>query len=142
MYYFRYQCLRCLNYDLCQDCFFHGVSNRYHRLWHPMQEYCTRGTRKDATKALLKLLSNHLSLKKRREEKKKRRNAKLLRSNKSKELKENKFNMKNTKNSHDQRYLPHDPRLETEDSNLGNTKKAESSTMDSKLREYNGDRKV
>ena len=50
--------------------------------------------------------------------------------------------MKNTKNSHDQRYLPHDPRLETEDSNLGNTKKAESSTMDSKLREYNGDRKV
>ena len=33
-----------------------------------MQEYCTRGTRKDATKALLKLLSNHLSLKNRREE--------------------------------------------------------------------------
>ena len=107
-----------------------------------MKEYCTRGTRKDATKALLKLLSNHFSLKKRREEKKKRRKAKLIRSNKCKEVKENKISMKNTKNSHDQRYLPHDARLERKDSNSGNIKKKESSTMDSELPEDNVDRKV
>ena len=107
-----------------------------------MQEYCNRGTRKDATKALLKLISNHLSLKKRREEKKKRRKAKQLQSNKCKELKENKNIMKHTKNSHGQRYLPHDPRLETEDLTSGNTKKTDSSTMDSKQPEDSVDRKV
>ena len=50
--------------------------------------------------------------------------------------------MKHTKNSHGQRYLPHDPRLETEGSTSGNTKKTESSTMDSKQPEDNVDRKV
>ena len=56
--FFRYQCLRCLNYDLCQHCFFHGNRNRHHKLEHPMQEYCYRSTKKDATKAFLKLLIN------------------------------------------------------------------------------------
>ncbi len=38
----RYQCLRCLRYDLCQHCFFYGHTSRGHRLEHPMQEYCYR----------------------------------------------------------------------------------------------------
>ena len=50
--------------------------------------------------------------------------------------------MKITKNSLDQRYLPHDPRLETEDTSSANTKKTESSTMDSKLPEDNVDIEV
>ncbi len=38
----RYQCLRCISCDLCQDCFFRGRTGRRHRLDHPMQEYCYR----------------------------------------------------------------------------------------------------
>ena len=112
---FRYQCLRCLNYDLCQNCFFHGVVSRYHKLWHPIQEYCTRGTRRDETRALLKVLSNHLSLAKRRKEKRNIRRAKQLSSNSSKnQLKEKQVQTKTSKITQSQRYLPHDPKLEKE----------------------------
>lgn len=56
----RYQCLRCIRYDLCQHCFFYGHTTRHHKLEHPMQEYCYRSSKKDATKALMKLLMNNL----------------------------------------------------------------------------------
>ena len=56
----RYQCLRCINYNLCQHCFFHGHVSRGHKLEHPMQEYCYRSNRRDATKAFVKLLVNNL----------------------------------------------------------------------------------
>lgn len=56
----RYQCLCCLNYDLCQHCFFYGLTSKNHKLEHPMQEYCYRGSRKDATKAFIKLLVNNV----------------------------------------------------------------------------------
>lgn len=36
----RYQCLRCLGYNLCQDCFLHARTSRSHKLSHPIQEYC------------------------------------------------------------------------------------------------------
>lgn len=36
----RYRCLRCLGYDQCQSCFFHGRLSKRHKLKHPMQEYC------------------------------------------------------------------------------------------------------
>ena len=36
----RYQCLRCLGYNLCQDCFLHQLTSRRHKPSHPMQEYC------------------------------------------------------------------------------------------------------
>lgn len=39
-----------------------GVTTRGHQLWHPMQEYCARGTRKQATRAWLKLIANNLTL--------------------------------------------------------------------------------
>ena len=35
----RYRCLKCFNYDLCQNCFFTGERNKGHKLAHPMQEY-------------------------------------------------------------------------------------------------------
>ena len=62
----RYQCLLCINYDVCQQCFFFGKTSRSHKLTHPIQEYCTRSTRKDATRALVKLLRNKLKRKRRR----------------------------------------------------------------------------
>ena len=41
----RYQCLKCLNYDLCQNCFFVGLSTKGHKPKHPVQEYCYPSTR-------------------------------------------------------------------------------------------------
>ena len=38
---FRYRCLRCFNFDICQNCFFSGRKSKNHKLTHPMQEYCT-----------------------------------------------------------------------------------------------------
>ena len=97
--------------------------SRYHKLWHPMQEYCTKGTRRDATKALLKVLSNHLSLSNRRNEKKNKRRAKQLASNLSKkQLKEQKAQTKTAKLSRGQRYLPHEPNLEMNDLENGKVK--------------------
>ena len=41
MFCFRYRCLRCFNFDMCQNCFFSGRKAKGHKLTHPMQEYCT-----------------------------------------------------------------------------------------------------
>ncbi|QQP55957.1 Uncharacterized protein FKW44_000462, partial [Caligus rogercresseyi] len=56
----RYQCLRCLNYNTCQHCFFLGHVSGGHKVHHPMQEYTYRSTRRDETLAFLKKLSNNL----------------------------------------------------------------------------------
>ena len=37
----RYRCLRCFNFDMCQNCFFSGRKAKGHKHTHPMQEYCT-----------------------------------------------------------------------------------------------------
>lgn len=38
---FRYRCLKCFNFDMCQTCFFFGRNAKNHKLSHPMHEYCT-----------------------------------------------------------------------------------------------------
>lgn len=38
---FRYRCLKCFNFDMCQKCFFAGRVTKTHKFSHPMQEYCT-----------------------------------------------------------------------------------------------------
>lgn len=38
---FRYRCLKCFNFDMCQRCFFLGRNAKNHKLSHPMHEYCT-----------------------------------------------------------------------------------------------------
>jgi Zinc finger, ZZ type len=83
--HFRYQCLRCLRYDLCQHCFFYGLTSRGHRLDHPMREYCFRSSKRDATKAWIRLIMNNIVYVG-------RRNA----------------SHKNAK----KRFLPHDPKLD------------------------------
>ncbi|XP_064113179.1 dystrophin-related protein 2-like isoform X2 [Macrobrachium nipponense] len=57
----RYQCLRCLGYNLCQDCFLHGRTSRRHKIFHPIQEYCHETTGKEWRRALLKILRHRLS---------------------------------------------------------------------------------
>ncbi|XP_073972479.1 dystrophin, isoforms A/C/F/G/H-like isoform X9 [Rhodnius prolixus] len=53
---FRYRCLKCFNFDMCQTCFFSGRKAKSHKLTHPMQEYCTATTSgedvRDFTRAL------------------------------------------------------------------------------------------
>ncbi|XP_052744311.1 dystrophin isoform X5 [Bicyclus anynana] len=53
---FRYRCLKCFNFDMCQKCFFNGRKAKNHKLTHPMQEYCTATTSgedvRDFTRAL------------------------------------------------------------------------------------------
>ncbi|RWS26192.1 Dystrophin:-like isoforms A/C/F/G/H, partial [Leptotrombidium deliense] len=38
---FRYRCLKCFNFDMCQICFFAGRYAKGHKYTHPMQEYCS-----------------------------------------------------------------------------------------------------
>ena len=95
-----------------------------------MQEYCTKGTRRDATKALLKVLSNYLSLSNRRNEKKNKRRAKQLSSNLSKkQLKERQVQSKTGKISQGQRYLPHEPNVENGVPKTGKAEEPEDSTF-------------
>lgn len=41
---FRFRCLKCFNYDLCQSCFWSGRVSHEHRLTHPMHQYCLSTT--------------------------------------------------------------------------------------------------
>lgn len=68
---FRYKCLKCFNYDLCQACFFNGRISNKHKLKHPIQEYCFATTVKQNTKDFIRTVRNNLS--------KKHRNKKKLR---------------------------------------------------------------
>lgn len=43
---FRYRCLKCFNFDMCQTCFFFGRNGKNHKLSHPMHEYCTAVSKK------------------------------------------------------------------------------------------------
>ncbi|CAH8678126.1 unnamed protein product [Schistosoma rodhaini] len=54
----RYRCLRCLNFDMCQQCFFAGRTSRNHKLTHPMQEYCSHSTSTDSFKDFTRIVRN------------------------------------------------------------------------------------
>ncbi|KAL5020953.1 hypothetical protein ScPMuIL_000108 [Solemya velum] len=60
---FRYRCLKCFNFDMCQDCFFAGKIRKNHKAKHPIQEYCYPTSSKDDTKAFVKTVRNNLSRK-------------------------------------------------------------------------------
>ncbi|CAH8870581.1 unnamed protein product [Trichobilharzia szidati] len=54
----RYRCLRCLNFDMCQQCFFAGRTARNHKLTHPMQEYCSHSTSTDSFRDFTRIVRN------------------------------------------------------------------------------------
>ncbi|XP_053393774.1 dystrophin-like [Mercenaria mercenaria] len=62
----RYKCLKCFNFNICQNCFFTGKTSKRHTVKHPTQEYCTNSTAKDEAAAFMKTLKNNLSRKHRR----------------------------------------------------------------------------
>lgn len=53
----RYQCLQCLNYDLCQSCFLHGNVSKNHSIKHRMQEHCQQTSSWEKVKGVLKTIS-------------------------------------------------------------------------------------
>ncbi|XP_040580779.1 dystrophin isoform X3 [Lepeophtheirus salmonis] len=63
---FRYRCLKCFNFDMCQKCFFAGKGEKYknHKMTHPMQEYCTTTTSGEDMRDFTKLLKNKFKSKK------------------------------------------------------------------------------
>lgn len=65
---FRYRCLKCFNFDMCQECFFAGKGGRYknHKMTHPMQEYCTTTTSGEDVRDFTKLLRNKLMSRKKK----------------------------------------------------------------------------
>ena len=63
---FRYRCLKCFNFDMCQNCFFQGKGGKFknHKMAHPMQEYCTTTTSGEDMRDFTKLLKNKFKSKK------------------------------------------------------------------------------
>ncbi|XP_075226861.1 dystrophin isoform X2 [Lycorma delicatula] len=57
---FRYRCLKCFNFDMCQNCFFSGRKAKNHKLTHPMQEYCTATTSGEDVRDFTRALRNKL----------------------------------------------------------------------------------
>ncbi|KAL8624974.1 hypothetical protein ACOMHN_039861 [Nucella lapillus] len=55
---FRYRCLKCFNFDMCQNCFFSGRVVKGHKLNHPMQEYCTTTTSGEDVRDFSKVFRN------------------------------------------------------------------------------------
>nr|XP_046918764.1 uncharacterized protein LOC124498972 [Dermatophagoides farinae] len=55
---FRYRCLKCFNFDLCQYCFLSVNSVKKHKPSHPMQEYCVATTSKEDMRDFSKILRN------------------------------------------------------------------------------------
>uniref|UniRef100_A0A8C7ACW5 Dystrotelin n=1 Tax=Neovison vison TaxID=452646 RepID=A0A8C7ACW5_NEOVI len=70
----RYRCLKCLNFDLCQACFFAGLHRGSPQKVHPVMEVCVQMSAKENTKCLVRTLrSNLLQGRSRRKETSRRR---------------------------------------------------------------------
>uniref|UniRef100_A0A7E4VK08 Dystrophin n=1 Tax=Panagrellus redivivus TaxID=6233 RepID=A0A7E4VK08_PANRE len=54
----RYRCMRCLNFDICQNCFFSQRTAKNHKLAHPVLEYCVQTTSKDDLRDFGNILLN------------------------------------------------------------------------------------
>ncbi|KAI1731518.1 EF hand domain-containing protein [Ditylenchus destructor] len=54
----RYRCLRCFNFDICQNCFFSQRTAKNHKLTHPMQEYCLPTNPKDDMRDFTAMVRN------------------------------------------------------------------------------------
>ncbi|XP_071800091.1 dystrophin-1-like [Asterias amurensis] len=59
----RFKCLKCLNYDMCQDCFFVARTTKRHKLTHPTQEYIIATSSKEDIRDFAKTIRNKMSKK-------------------------------------------------------------------------------
>ncbi|GMR51629.1 hypothetical protein PMAYCL1PPCAC_21824, partial [Pristionchus mayeri] len=57
----RYRCLRCFNFDMCQNCFFSQRTSKNHKLKHPMQEYSTPTTSGEDVRDFGRIVKNKLT---------------------------------------------------------------------------------
>ncbi|CAK9295553.1 unnamed protein product [Gordionus sp. m RMFG-2023] len=57
---FRYRCLKCLNFDICQNCFFASKKYKTHKPTHPLHEYSTPTTTGEDVLDLTRALRNKL----------------------------------------------------------------------------------
>ncbi|GAB1606543.1 dystrophin-like isoform X2, partial [Argonauta hians] len=60
---FRYRCLKCFKFDICQQCFFMGKTKGKHKLKHPLKEFCSVASTKQDMKAFLTTVRNNFSKK-------------------------------------------------------------------------------
>uniref|UniRef100_A0A803T204 ZZ-type domain-containing protein n=1 Tax=Anolis carolinensis TaxID=28377 RepID=A0A803T204_ANOCA len=57
----RYHCLKCLNFNLCQTCFFTGQLCKPHKKTHPIVEHCrTQVSARDNIKLFSRVIRNNL----------------------------------------------------------------------------------
>ncbi|XP_033009177.1 dystrotelin [Lacerta agilis] len=56
----RYRCLKCLNFDICQVCFFTGQFCKPHKKSHPVMEHCVPVSTKERTKLFFRIIRNNL----------------------------------------------------------------------------------
>ena len=63
---FRYRCLKCFNFDMCQNCFWSGRVAKNHKLRHQTQEYCLPATQKEDIKDFTKVIRSKVRKKKKK----------------------------------------------------------------------------
>ena len=63
---FRYRCLKCFNFDMCQNCFWSGRVAKNHKLRHQTQEYCLPATQKEDIKDFTKVIKSKVRKKKKK----------------------------------------------------------------------------
>ncbi|VDO04747.1 unnamed protein product [Rodentolepis nana] len=59
----RYRCLRCLNFELCQNCFLIGRVEKSHKITHPIQEYTSTLQRSDSLRDFSRVVRNRFKSK-------------------------------------------------------------------------------
>ncbi|KAI1301280.1 Dystrophin, isoform E [Halotydeus destructor] len=55
---FRYRCLKCFSFDICQCCFFAQRTAGKHKLTHPIQEYCVETKSGEDVRDFTKIIKN------------------------------------------------------------------------------------